>query len=55
MGSSFVQEVFDEPLADEAHSIIASWNAALLTAEQQEAVDEFQNVMENPYPWEEVE
>ena len=25
-----------------------------LTAEQQEAVDEFQNVMENPYPWEEV-
>ena len=47
-------EGFDEPLADEAHSIIASWNAALLTAEQQEAVDEFQNVMENPYPWEEV-
>ena len=48
-------EDYDEPLADEAHSIIASWNAALLTAEQQEAVDEFQNVMENPYPWEEVE
>ena len=48
-------EVFDEPLADEAHSFIASWNAALLTAEQQEAVDEFQNVMENPYPWEEME
>ncbi|WP_289201008.1 UpxZ family transcription anti-terminator antagonist [Phocaeicola sartorii] len=48
-------EVFDEPLADEARSIIASWDAPLLTAEQQEAVDEFQNVMENPYPWEEVE
>ena len=48
-------EVFDEALAEEARSIIASWNAALLTAEQQEAVDEFQNVMENPYPWEEVE
>ena len=47
-------EVFDDRLADEDHSIIASWNAALLTAEQQEAVDEFQNVMENPYPWEEV-
>ena len=30
-------------------------NVAGLTAEQQEAVDEFQNVMENPYPWEEVE
>ena len=48
-------EVFDESLADEARSIIASWNAASLTTEQQEAVDEFQNVMENPYPWEEVE
>ena len=48
-------EVFDEPLAEEARSIIASWDAPLLTAEQQEAVDEFQNVMENPYPWEEVE
>ncbi|WP_348768462.1 UpxZ family transcription anti-terminator antagonist [uncultured Bacteroides sp.] len=48
-------EVFDEPLAEEARSIIASWDAPLLTAEQQEAVDEFQNVMENPYPWEEVD
>ena len=48
-------EVFDEPLADEGRSIIASWSVASLTAEQQEAVDEFQNVMENPYPWEEVE
>ena len=48
-------EVFDEPLVEEARSIIASWNAASLTTEQQEAVDEFQNVMENPYPWEEVE
>ncbi|WP_289127174.1 UpxZ family transcription anti-terminator antagonist [uncultured Bacteroides sp.] len=48
-------EVFDEPLAEEARSIIASWDAPLLTAEQQEVVDEFQNVMENPYPWEEVE
>ena len=48
-------EVFDEPLVEEVRSIIASWNAASLTTEQQEAVDEFQNVMENPYPWEEVE
>ena len=48
-------EVFDEVLAVESRSIIASWDAASLTAEQQEAVDEFQNVMENPYPWEEVE
>lgn len=48
-------EVFDEALADEARGIIASWSAASLTAEQQEAVDEFQNVVDNPYPWEEME
>ena len=48
-------EVFDESLADEGRSIIASWSVASLTAEQQEAVDEFQNVVDNPYPWEEME
>ena len=32
-------EVFDEPLADEGRSIIASWSVASLTAEQQEAVE----------------
>lgn len=48
-------EVFDEALAEEARSIIASWNAALLTIEQQEAIKEFQNVVDNPYPWEETE
>ena len=48
-------EVFDEALVDEARSIIASWSVASLTAEQQEAVDEFQNVVDNPYPWEEME
>ena len=48
-------EVFDEPLAEEGRSIIASWDAASLTAEQQEAVEEFQNVVDNPYPWEEVD
>ena len=48
-------EVFDEALADEARSIIASWGSVSLIAEQQEAVDEFQNVVDNPYPWEEVE
>ena len=46
---------FDEALVDEARSIIASWSVASLTAEQQEAVDEFQNVVDNPYPWEEME
>lgn len=48
-------EVFDEPLADEARKIIASWDAASLTAEQREAVEEFWNVVDNPYPWEEVD
>ena len=48
-------EVFDAPLADEARSIIASWDAASLTAEQQEAIEEFHNVVDNPYPWEEVD
>lgn len=45
-------EVFDEPLADEGRIIIASWNAAALTGEQQEAIAEFQNVIDNPYSWE---
>lgn len=45
-------EVFDEPLADDARTIIASWDSASLSPEQQEAIDEFQNVVDNPYPWE---
>ena len=48
-------EVFDEALATEGRDIIASWDSASLTAEQQEAVGEFQNVVDNPYPWEEME
>ena len=48
-------EVFDEPLAEEGRKIIASWDSASLTAEQQEAIEEFQNVVDNPYSWEEVE
>ena len=48
-------EVFDEPLADEARKIISSWDSASLTAEQQEAVEEFRNVVDNPYPWEYLE
>ena len=48
-------EAFDEPLAEEGRTIIASWDSASLTAEQQEAIEEFQNVVDNPYPWEEVE
>ncbi|ADV44082.1 UpxZ family transcription anti-terminator antagonist [Bacteroides helcogenes] len=48
-------EVFDEPLADEARAIITSWEGKPLTAEQQEAIAEFRNVVANPYPWEEVD
>nr|WP_320975637.1 UpxZ family transcription anti-terminator antagonist [Bacteroides intestinalis] len=48
-------EVFDEPLADEARAIIASWDSASLTPEQKEAIAEFQNVIDNPYPWEYID
>lgn len=48
-------EVFDEPLADEGRSIIASWDSATLTSDQQEAIVEFQNVVDNPYPWEYID
>ena len=48
-------EVFDEPLADEGRAIIDSWDSASLTPEQQEAIAEFQNVVDNPYPWEYVD
>ena len=48
-------EVYDEPLADEARKIIAGWDEKSLTDEQQEAIEEFLNVVDNPYPWEEIE
>lgn len=48
-------EVFDEPLADEGHTVIASWDSASLTIEQKEAIEEFQNVIDNSYPWEYIE
>lgn len=48
-------EVFEESLADEARAIIASWDASLLTGECREAVVEFQNVVDNPYPWEYID
>lgn len=48
-------EVFDEPLADEGRAIIDSWDSASLSSGQREAIEEFQNVVDNPYPWEEME
>ena len=47
--------VFDDPLADEARTIIASWDSAALTPDQQEAIAEFQNVVDNPYPCEYID
>ena len=38
-------EVYDEPLADESRKIIASWDGVSLTSEQQEAIEEFRNVV----------
>lgn len=45
-------EVFDEPLANEGHAIIVSWDSVSITSEQEEAIAEFQNVIDNPCPWE---
>lgn len=45
-------EVYENSLAEQAHAIIGSWDTANLTKEQQEAVEELQNIEENPYPWE---
>ena len=46
---------YGEPLADEGWVIINSWDSASLTVEQQEAIAEFQNVVDNPYPWEYID
>ena len=43
-------EVFDDPLADEARTIIASWDSASLTPDLQEAIAEIKNVEDRPYP-----
>lgn len=48
-------EVFDEPLADEARAIIATWDSASLTPDRREAIEEFRNVVDNPYPWEYID
>ena len=48
-------EVFDESLANEGRVIISFWNSVSLTVEQQEAIAEFQNIVDNPYPWEYID
>ena len=44
-------EVFDESLADEGRAIIASWDSVSLTSDQQEAITEFQNMVDNPWEY----
>lgn len=48
-------EVFDELLVDEARTIITSWDSVSLTTEQKEVITEFQNMVDNPYPWEYID
>lgn len=48
-------EVYEDELSAQAHAIIDTWNRANLTSEQQEAIDELQNIEDNPYPWEYVD
>ncbi|MEL5894391.1 UpxZ family transcription anti-terminator antagonist [Bacteroides sp. GD17] len=48
-------EVYEEYLFQEAHSIINSWDKAILTTEQVEIVEELKNFKDNPYPFEEIE
>lgn len=48
-------EVYDEAVLEQAQAIIKDWNAAALTAEQAEAIEELRNIEENKYPCEGVE
>ena len=38
----------------EINVIIGIWDTRLMTSEQIEIVQEFRNIEENPYPWEEL-
>lgn len=48
-------EVYEESMAQEAHTIIDSWKNETLTSEQIEVIEELKNIEENPYPFEEVQ
>ena len=48
-------ECYEEELADQAHAIIATWNADQLTSDQKEIIEELQNIEDNPYPWEYID
>lgn len=48
-------ECNEEELADQAHAIIATWNADQLTCGQKEIIEELQNIEDHPYPWEYID
>ena len=48
-------EVYEDALAQEAHSIISTWSKSSLTLEQVEIIEELKNIEDNPYPFEEIE
>lgn len=48
-------ETYEEALLQSARKIVDGWGQASLTSEQIEAVEEFRNIEENPYPWEYVD
>lgn len=47
-------EVYEEYILKEINVIIGIWDTRLMTSEQIEIVQEFRNIEENPYPWEEL-
>ena len=50
-----VDEVYEEELAKEAHSIIDTWDISSLTSEQTEIIGELRNLEENQYPFEVID
>lgn len=47
-------EVFEEGLANEAHNIINTWKERALSTGELEVIEELKTIMENPYPWSEI-
>ena len=50
----YTGEVYEEYILKEINVIIGIWDTRLMTSEQIEIVQEFRNIEENPYPWEEL-
>lgn len=48
-------EVYEEELAQEAHSIISSWGMRELSEEEKEIIEVLKNLEENQYPNSEIE